>query len=112
MERLNVNVPLTLIRGDTQEFKVVFVFNDEYVTPNGMNEDDKLSFSIRKKGSSTTTLTSTTTIGDGVIKLTHEQTKDLKPGKYEYDIELKKEDMSVVKTLQLGELEVKKDVTI
>ena len=111
-ETINTNIPTVLVRGDTKDIRVVFTSDGLNVTPNGMLPDDTLSFSICKKGSSQAAFTVTTTVSDGLFKITHENTKDLKPGKYEYDIEFRKEDMSVVKTLQLGEIEVKKDITI
>lgn len=52
-------------------------------------------------------------VGDGSVSLnfTHEETRMLSPGQYTYDIEIRKDDYSIVCTLYTGTLIIEADVT-
>lgn len=73
----------------------------------------RASFTAREKHSDVKVIEKSTVFSKPSVTLffSHEETKRLKPGEYRYDVELRKEDYSVVCTLYTGTLTVLSDVT-
>lgn len=102
---------INLIRGDTETIKVNFYKGNEEFTPNSLKDGDILTFTIRDIVTENPILIKRTIIPAKSFKLSHEETKGLEAKKYNYDIEYSKPDKSVVKTLVIGDVNVRKDVT-
>ena len=102
---------INLIRGDTETIKVNFFKGNEEFTPNDVVDGDILTFTIRDIVTENPILVKSRTLPDRTFKLSHEETKSLEAKKYNYDIEYRKPDKRVVKTLVIGDVNVRKDVT-
>lgn len=102
---------INLIRGDTETIKVNFYKGNEEFTPNGLKDGDILTFTIRDIVTENPILIKKTIIPAKSFKLSHEETKGLEAKKYNYDIEYRKPDKSIVKTLVIGTANVRKDIT-
>lgn len=102
---------INLIRGDTETIKVNFYKGNEEFTPNGLKDGDILTFTIRDIVTENPILIKKATIPAKSFKLSHEETKELEAKKYNYDIEYRKPDKSIVKTLVIGNVNVRKDIT-
>lgn len=114
MEVLNVKGDTTIrwYRGDTKTVSIFasYACNDtEENTLHGM----RVTFTARKRFSGKKVLEKSAIVGDGSVLLnfTHDETRALRPGQYTYDIELRKDDYSVVCTLYTGTLIIEADVT-
>lgn len=114
MEVLKVKGDTTIrwFRGDT---KTVSIFvssacsDAEESTLRGM----RMTFTARARFGGKKVLEKSAIVGDGSVSLnfTHDETRMLQPGQYTYDIELRKEDYSIVCTLYTGTLIIEADVT-
>lgn len=102
---------INLIRGDTETIKVNFYKGNEEFTPNSLKDGDILTFTIRDIVTENPILIKRTIIPAKSFKLSHEETKGLEAKKYNYDIEYRKPDKSIVKTLVIGNVNVRKDIT-
>lgn len=102
---------ISLIRGDTETIKVNFYKGNEEFTPNGLKDGDILTFTIRDIVTENPILIKKAIIPAKSFKLSHEETKGLEAKKYNYDIEYRKPDKSIVKTLVIGNVNVRKDIT-
>lgn len=114
MEVLNVKGDTTIrwYRGDTKTVSILATYacNDAGEnTLHGM----RVTFTARARFGGKKILEKSAIAGDGSVSLsfTHEETRMLSPGQYTYDIELRKEDYSVVCTLYTGTLIIEADVT-
>lgn len=114
MEVLNVKGDTTIrwYRGDTKTVSILASYacsNAEENTLRGM----RVTFTARERFSRKKVLEKSAIVGDGSVSLnfTHAETRALEPGQYTYDIELRKEDYSVVCTLYTGTLIIEADVT-
>lgn len=99
---------LTLIRGDTEQIKVMLTKNGEPYKPNDVKDGDLLTLTIRKY---VELLKKQIELPNNIFELKHEDTKNLPAGELEYDIEYRKPDNSIVKTLVKGKVKIIKDVT-
>ena len=102
---------INLIRGDTETIKVNFYKGNEEFTPNSLKDGDILTFTIRDIVTENPILIKRTIIPAKSFKLSHEETKGLEAKKYNYDIEYRKPDKSIVKTLVIGNVNVRKYIT-
>lgn len=114
MEVLDVKGDKTIrwYRGDTKTISIIAsdaTEDKEKSTLFGM----RVTFTARERFGGKKVLEKSATIGEDVVSLSfsHEETKALHPGQYVYDIELRKEDRSVVLTLYTGTLIIVADVT-
>lgn len=114
MEVLKVKGDTTIrwYRGDTKTVSILaaYVCSDtEEHTLSGM----RVTFTARARFGGKKVLEKSAIVGDGSASLnfTHAETRALQPGQYTYDIELRKEDYSVVCTLYTGTLIIEADVT-
>lgn len=114
MEVLNVKGDTTIrwYRGDT---KTVSIFASYACSDTKENTlfGMRVTFTARERFSGKKVLEKSAIAGDGSVSLnfTHEETRMLSPGQYTYDIELRKDDYSVVCTLYTGTLIIEADVT-
>ena len=102
---------INLIRGDTESIEVKFVRDGKEYVPNGLSDGDLLTFTIRDIVTEKPILVKRVELPLKSFKLMHEETKKLEVKKYSYDIEYRKPDKSVVKTLVIGNISIIKDVT-
>lgn len=102
---------INLIRGDTENIKVNFFKDGKKYLPKDIEDNDILTFTMRDPGREKAVLVKVATIAEMSFKLSHEETKSLEPGRYSFDLEYRKPDKSVVKTLVIGIVNVRKDVT-
>lgn len=114
MEVLNVKGDTTIrwYRGDT---KTVSIFASDASDKEKENTlfGMRVTFTVRERFGGKKVLVKSAIIGDGSASLnfTHDEMRALRPGPYTYDIELRKEDYSVVCTLYTGTLIIEADVT-
>lgn len=114
MEVLNVKGDTTIrwYRGDT---KTVSIFATYACNDTGENtlHGMRVTFTAREHFSGKKVLEKAAVVGDGSVSLnfTHAETRALRPGRYVYDIELRKDDCSIVCTLYTGALIIEADVT-
>lgn len=114
MEVLNVKGDTTIrwYRGDT---KTVSIFASYACSDSGENtlHGMRVTFTARERFSEKKVLEKSAIVGDGAASLnfTHDETGVLSQGQYTYDIELRKEDYSIVCTLYTGTLIIEADVT-
>lgn len=102
---------ITLIRGDTETIKVGFFKDGESYKPTDVEDGDILTFTMRDTVKEKAVLVKKVILPDTTFKLTHEDTRWLEPGRYSFDLEYRKPDKSVVKTLLIGKVSVRRDVT-
>lgn len=102
---------INLIRGDTETIKVRFFKGGSEYRPNDLEDGDILTFTMRDVIKEKIALVKRISIPEMTFNLTHEETKQLIDSRYDFDIEYRKEDKSVVKTLVIGKVIVRKDVT-
>ncbi len=102
---------INLIRGDTESIKVQFVKGESEHRPNDLKNGDVLTFTMRDVVRENAVLVKKITIPEMIFNLTHDDTKRLIDKRYDFDIEYRTEDKSVVKTLVIGKAIVRKDVT-
>lgn len=102
---------INLIRGDTETINIKFIKGKDEFIPKDVVDGDILTFTIRDIVTERPILVKSRTLPDKTFKLSHEETKSLEAKKYNYDIEYRKPDKSVVKTLVIGDVNVRKDVT-
>lgn len=102
---------INLIRGDTETINIKFIKGKDEFIPNGLKDGDILTFTIRDIVTENPILIKKAIIPAKSFKLSHEETKGLEAKKYNYDIEYRKPDKSIVKTLVIGDVNVRKDVT-
>lgn len=102
---------IKLIRGDTECIKISFVRNSEEYAPKDLVAGDIFTFTVRNRFTEEVILIKKCVYPDLEFKLLHEDTKILDPTSYRFDLEYRKEDASIVKTLMIGILKVTKDVT-
>lgn len=114
MEVLKVKGDTTIrwYRGDTKTVSIFAAYacsDAEESTLRGM----RVTFTARARFGGKKVLEKSAIVGDGSASLnfTHDETRALRPGQYTYDIELRKEDYSVVCTLYTGTLIIETDVT-
>ena len=98
-------------RGDTEEIKVTFYKGWEKYTPEDLKEGDLFSFTVRDKFNKEVVIEKKVAYPNTTFKINHEDTKDLITKTYEYDVEYRKPDNSVVKTLIYGDFIIGLDVT-
>lgn len=114
MEVLGIKGDTTIrwFRGDT---KTVSIFATYACSDAGENtlHGMRVTFTARERFSGKKVLEKSAIVGDGSASLnfTHDETRALRPGQYTYDIELRKDDYSVVCTLYTGTLIIEADVT-
>lgn len=114
MEVLDIKGDKTIrwYRGDT---KTISIIATDAIEERGKNTlfGMRVTFTARERFGGKKALEKSATIGEDVVSLSfsHEETKALHPGQYVYDIELRKEDRSVVLTLYTGMLIIVADVT-
>lgn len=99
-------------RGDTKTLSIFATYacsDAEESALRGM----RVTFTARARFGGKKVLEKSEIIGDGPVSLnfTHDETRVLSPGKYTYDIELRKDDYSVVCTLYTGTLIIEADIT-
>lgn len=102
---------LVLIRGDTEKIKIRFLENGIAYTPKFIEESDIFTFTVRDKQTGKIVLQKSISYPEEIININHEDTASLNFKSYEYDIEYRKPDYSVVKTLVVGSLVIAKEVT-
>lgn len=102
---------IKLIRGDTESIKISFVKDGEEYIPKDLVAGDIFTFTVRNRFTEEVILIKKCIYPDLEIDLKHEDTKVLDPTAYRFDLEYRKEDTSIVKTLMIGILKVTKDVT-
>lgn len=102
---------INLIRGDTESIKISFIKDSEEYTPKDLVAGDIFTFTVRNRFTEEVILVKKCIYPDLEFKLLHEDTKVLDPTSYRFDLEYRKEDVSIVKTLMIGILKVTEDVT-
>lgn len=102
---------INLIRGDTESIEVKFIKDEEEFAPIDLADGDLLTFTIREVVTEKPVLVKRVEIPLKSFELLHEETKKLEAKRYNYDIEYRKPDNSVVKTLVIGNVNLIKDVT-
>lgn len=114
MEVLNVKGDTTIrwYRGDTKTVSIFAAYacsDAEESTLRGM----RVTFTARTRFGGKKVLEKSAIVGDDSVSLnfTHDETGALSQGQYTYDIELRKDDYSVVCTLYTGTLIIEADVT-
>ena len=114
MEVLNVKGDTTIrwYRGDTKTVSI-FVSNASDKENENTISGMRVTFTARARFGGKMVLQKSAIVGDGSASLnfTHAETRALQPGQYTYDIELRKDDYSVVCTLYTGTLIIEADVT-
>lgn len=110
--RVQGKTTLTWYRGDTKCIKILF--REKVAGGLTSVQGMVVTFTAKQKFSEKKALEKTAILlGDYVyLNFTHDETKMLKPRQYVYDIELKKEDYSVVCTLYTGTLVIQADITL
>lgn len=113
MEVLSIKGDTTIrwYRGDTKT--ITIVTSDEAGGKENTLKDMRVTFTAKERFHEKKILEKTAIISDAPVSLffSHEETKAIPPGQYRYDIELRKEDYSVVCTLYTGTLIIETDVT-
>lgn len=102
---------IKLIRGDTETISISFLKNDKGYRPKDLKAGDIFTFTIRDRFTAEIAVQKKCIYPSLEIDLKHEETKKLRCEDYSFDLEYRKEDASVVKTLVIGILHVLKDVT-
>lgn len=102
---------INLIRGDTEAIELRFVKDGAEYVPSGIDDGDIFTFTIRDMITEKPILVKKAIMPNKRIELVHEETKGLEAKKYNYDIEYRKPDKSIVKTLVIGKINIIKDVT-
>lgn len=102
---------MKLIRGDTEIINISFYRDDKKIEPEDIADGDIFTFTMRDQYTDDLRLTKSCIFPKTKIMLTHEDTKNLNDKKYKFDIEYRKPDKSVVKTLIIGVVDVEKDIT-
>lgn len=114
MEVLSVKGDTTIrwYRGDTKTVSI-FVSSACSDTEENSLYGMRVTFTARERFGGKKVLEKSAIVGDGSVPLnfTHDETKALQQGQYTYDIELRKEDYSIVCTLYTGTLIIEADVT-
>lgn len=114
MEVLKVKGDTTIrwFRGDTKTVSI-FVSSACSDTEENSLYGMRVTFTARARFGGKKVLEKSAIVGDGSVSLnfTHDETKALQQGQYTYDIELRKDDYSVVCTLYTGTLIIEADVT-
>ena len=114
MEVLNVKGDTTIrwFRGDTKTVSILATYACSDTGENTLH-GMRVTFTARERFSGKKVLEKSVIVGDDTASLnfTHAETRALRPGQYTYDIELRKDDYSVVCTLYTGTLIIEADVT-
>lgn len=87
MLNLLSDMTIELTRGDTARFSIT-IDNDITHTPYIIQENDRVTFSIKKKIKDQKPIFSKSFIGSNIIHIEPADTKDLEFGKYVYDVEI------------------------
>ena len=95
-----------LTRGDTENIKIRFLKNKREFTPNDISDGDIFTLTIRGTYNKRQILKKQIIYPEDTFKILHADTKDLEIGRYAYDIEFRKPDDSIVKTLIVGVFEL------
>lgn len=98
---------IKLIRGDTETIRISFKNGAE----SSYEENSQFTFTARNAYTAEIMLSKVIEFPQLDFNLTHDETKKLSEGNHVYDIEFRKKDNSVVKTLVKGTLVVEGDVT-
>lgn len=113
MEVLDVkgDTAIRWYRGDTKT--ITIVTSDEVEGKENTLKGMRVTFTAKERFHEKKVLEKTAIISDAPVSLffSHEETKSIPPGQYRYDIELRKDDCSVVCTLYTGVLSILSDVT-
>lgn len=102
---------IELIRGDTETIEINFKKDDMDYKPNDLENGDIFTFTIRDRFTNEVEVKKRCIYPELKIELLHEETKRLRCETYNFDLEYRKADASIVKTLIIGLCHVKKDVT-
>lgn len=102
---------LSIVRGDTETIKLRFKKDGNDFKPKDIVSGDIFTFTVRNQFKNEIVIQKEIEYPSSTFYLSHEDTKNLKYGNYDYDIEYRKKDYSVVKTLLLGRVKVTKEVT-
>ena len=103
---------IELIRGDTDIITIEYQREDgEPFIPSDSEDGDKYTFTVRTKDRKIKIMEKTIYHPKMIFSIEENDTLNLPVGEYEYDIEYRKPDNSVVKTLIVDKLILSKDVT-
>lgn len=100
-----------LIRGDTEKIKVSFVKDDETYTPPDLADGDLFTLTIRSTYKKTKLLEKRIEYPELTFEIQAEDTEHMICGEYQFDIEYRKPDDSIVKTLVVSPVKLVEDVT-
>ena len=100
-----------LHRGDTEQIKIAFYKGWGEYTPTDLENGDIFTLTLRDKKTKDVILQKQAIYPNTLFNIEHNDTKDLELKRYNYDIEYRKPDYSIVKTLILDDFEIGLDVT-
>lgn len=99
------------VRGDTETIRLQFLTNGEETPPKIFAAGDLFTLTLRNVVTGNVVLQKQIAWPESDFMLSHEDTADLNFATYDYDIEYRKPDLSIVKTIVVGKYTIGKEVT-
>lgn len=103
---------MELVRGDTEKIKITYWKGWDKYEPNFIEDGDIYTLTFRDKRKNEVVLSKSITYPENEFTIEHEDTKDLEIKDYKFDIEVRRPDTSMVKTLVVGQVFIQADITL